>query len=124
VDLRAAVAGFRDGVFFAASRVRATADFFVAAFPEAAGRPGFLIAAFLAEPFAAVPLTARAVFRTAAFTARGLAFAATLRADFTPGERDVFACPRAFAAAFIFGRRVGLLREVEAMGTTLGTVET
>src|SRR6202011_859209 len=29
---------------------------------------------------------------------------------------------RAFAAAFTVGRRVGLLREVEAMGTTLVTV--
>jgi len=76
-------------------------------------------------------LRGEAVFRATTFAARaGLAFADDAAFGATFGRETLTdplaarAFGRAFAAALIVGRRADLLREVEAMATTLGTVET
>jgi hypothetical protein len=78
----------------------------------------FRIAAFVASRFAVV-VPARAVFGFLAGT-RGVFAAVTLTRPRMARPDD-----RAFdAAAVVVGRRVDLLRGVEAMGTTLVTVAT
>jgi hypothetical protein len=130
VDFRATAAGFLAGAAFLAVgfltevSFRAAAVFLAAIFLALAGRAGFLTAALRA-----------AVVRAGALLVRSFAFDATARMDFAlvagdfaraafAGARTGRTGFRAFADAFTVGRRVGLLRGVEAMGSTLGTVET
>jgi hypothetical protein len=133
--------GFLEAERFTAGRFRTT-FFRVTAF-----KTGFFAAIFLAETaladflaaarFAVVPLGAdlragvrdEAALRDAIFVALTFVLTALVRAVFARGfGRGALASPRTalpgFRAFAVVARRVGLLREVEAMGTTLGTVET
>jgi hypothetical protein len=119
--------------FFVTALVRVTA-FLAAIFLSETALAGFLGEVLAVEALRAgvrevwavalsfvLPATALVVFSPAVF---GLVVAVAGRDTLTSPRmgRSRF---RAFAAvAFIDGRRVDLLREVEAMGTTLGTVET
>jgi len=105
-------AGFRTAAVFLAAIFRALADravFLAVALRAAVARVGVLVRSF------AFDATARTVFALVPGDFARAAFAG--RRAGRPGFR-------AFADAFTVGRRIGLLREVEAMGSTLGTVET
>jgi hypothetical protein len=129
LDTREFEGGALETVFFglaAACFARALLE----AAPEAAGEPGFLAEADCRVAFLAAPALVTDDFATGDFAAvlPVRAFAARTGAS---GGRETLTNPRiartvlrADTAAFAAGRFFALLRGVEAMGTTLGTVET
>jgi hypothetical protein len=125
LDTRDFEGGALETVFFGLAAAR-----FARALLEAAGEPGFLAEADCRVAFLAAPDFVTDDLATGDFAAvlPARAFAARAGAS---GGRETLTNPRiartvlrADTAALAAGRFFALLRGVEAMGTTLGTVET